>query len=660
MLKVDKERIPDLYKDKNFLKYLNAEDTKTRRKGYEKYRNEIVEALIKETDNRCTYCEQKLGITSTHTIDHFYPKSIYEDKILEWNNLFLCCSVCNYSKGGKDPKDILNPAEDDVKNLLKLNENGELYSEESTKAKKTIEMFNLNRTDLVSMRLYEKLRNNPEHDSDFYKFTLKFRRDQNNMRIKRVLINDVPSECDLLDRAEDAKVLSDSITEMKSDEPVVVGIFGEWGEGKSSFMNLIETNLDFNDKVKCIRFNASEYDDKESIWYSLLNSILNKYGDKATNRIRYYVCSISDNKQIKDIVKRIPLLLLFCLILYFVKTKVIDNYASFSLIENIMFFIASIIPITNFILPKSIKLYMSSFKNEFFNSITYPDYTEKLGDREFIKKQLEIVKKVSKDNKIVVFIDELDRCSEKTISSFFKAIEVFLPIKGFIYVVGINPNVVYPAVAKANSFLYETDIDFLSLKKEGKKYIEKYITIPVSLSTPINYDNFIQSIYDNTEISDEDNVDSSKNDSEISDEETKFNSDDLQGYAKLINMINTDKNVYPRDIKRLLGTLEMKNKRLYLIPERELTTLIIMNYFYPEFLNFFDKKYFDIHRKLDVNDYFNKSGQKKMDLFSSFSKVVISENKKEISAIVNRYLNEMPINDYLSILKDIVSLSNNI
>lgn len=660
MIKIDKTRTPEFYKDNPFLKYLQSEKTEMKIKGFQKYSKKILEELIKETNNRCTYCEQKLGVTSSPEIDHFYPKSTYGDKVLEWDNLFLSCSICNHLKGNKDPKDILNPAKDNVESLLKLDKNGELCPVQSKKAERTIEMFELNRLDLVSIRLYEQMRNDPKHDSEYNNVTLEFRRIQNNVRIKRVLMNDVPSECDLLDRKDDAKVVSDSITEMKSDEPVVIGIFGEWGEGKSSFMNLIEKNLKDNDKIKCVRFNASEYDDKESIWYSLLNSILDEHGKKIRDRLNYYFCSICDNRLIKDMIKRIPLLLLFCIIIYFVKTKIIDSYTNFNRLENIFFLFASIVSIANFALPKSIKFYLYSFKDEFLKSITYPDFTDKLGDREFIKKQLEIIKKILKGRKIVVFVDELDRCSEETISSFFKAIEVFLPIKGFVYVVGINPNVVYPAVAKKNSFLYETSIDFLGLKNEGKKYIEKYITIPISLSIPNNYDKFIQSIYDKTEVLDISNDNYSKNDRGFIEKYAKFKSDDIQCYAKLINMINADKTVYPRDIKRILGTLEMKNKRLYRITERELTVLIIMNYFYPGFLQFFDKKYFDAHPKFDAIDYFYRTEVIKINSNSSFDKESISKNKKEICTIFNDFVESIPINDYLSIFKDIVLFSCNI
>lgn len=56
--------------------------------------------------------------------------------------------------------------------------------------------------------------------------------------------------------------------------------------------------------------------------------------------------------------------------------------------------------------------------------LRYPNYRELLGTRENVRTELSVFKNliVSKKTKLknlVIMIDELDRCSEKTIKSFF-------------------------------------------------------------------------------------------------------------------------------------------------------------------------------------------------------------------------------------------------
>ncbi len=55
--------------------------------------------------------------------------------------------------------------------------------------------------------------------------------------------------------------------------PVTVGIFGEWGTGKTSLMRLLCKRLESNE-CKTIWFNPWKYDSKEELWAALIRSIL--------------------------------------------------------------------------------------------------------------------------------------------------------------------------------------------------------------------------------------------------------------------------------------------------------------------------------------------------------------------------------------------------
>ena len=60
--------------------------------------------------------------------------------------------------------------------------------------------------------------------------------------------------------------------------------------------------------------------------------------------------------------------------------------------------------------------------------LRYPNYRELLGTRENVRTELAVFKNliVSKKTKLknlVIMIDELDRCSEKTIKSFFRQLK---------------------------------------------------------------------------------------------------------------------------------------------------------------------------------------------------------------------------------------------
>ena len=81
----------------------------------------IKRVLCEMTHNKCAYSEAPLETNgSVMHIEHFYPKSIYPERVVEWGNLLPTCATCNAGKGaldvGKTP--IVNPLRDDPKDFL--------------------------------------------------------------------------------------------------------------------------------------------------------------------------------------------------------------------------------------------------------------------------------------------------------------------------------------------------------------------------------------------------------------------------------------------------------------------------------------------------------------------------------------------------------------
>jgi hypothetical protein len=88
-------------------------------------------------------------------IDHFFPKSIYPDLVLEWTNLNPSCKTCNASKGDHDPRrePVVNPFLDDPKQYLCFRNYLYFGKDAGNKGQKTIEVLNLNdRTQFVEKR----------------------------------------------------------------------------------------------------------------------------------------------------------------------------------------------------------------------------------------------------------------------------------------------------------------------------------------------------------------------------------------------------------------------------------------------------------------------------------------------------------------------------
>ncbi len=92
------------------------------------------------------------------------------------------------------------------------------------------------------------------------------------------------------------------------------------------------------------------------------------------------------------------------------------------------------------------------------------------------KKLADLVKKTSGDKKIVVFIDDLDRCSLENVLTVLDALKLFLNINNFIFIIAVDIS----KIKLAWSYRYGK-IDNKS--DEGLKYLEKIIQIETKINS---------------------------------------------------------------------------------------------------------------------------------------------------------------------------------
>ena len=115
---------------------------------------------------------------------------------------------------------------------------------------------------------------------------------QNNFMIPD---NPIPTkEKDLLHRYPLASRIASVINRFEGDESLVVGIEGEWGSGKTSFINLILEDLKSANAL-IIKFNPWNFSDQNELIKDFFNSIINalkqtggKEGEERAKKIKDY------------------------------------------------------------------------------------------------------------------------------------------------------------------------------------------------------------------------------------------------------------------------------------------------------------------------------------------------------------------------------------
>ena len=213
---------------------------------------------------------------------------------------------------------------------------------------------------------------------------------------------------------------------MGSDPQFTIGIFGGWGTGKTTLMQMMHEKLKGDDYKECVVpvwFNAWLYErEKYLAIVPLLNTVLEEISSVSPelNKLKGTISKAASS--------------------FIRATKVGFNYGPAYMELN-----GKAINEEN---DKEETLYYTKFKQ--------------------IEMALKEVNKANNNFRIVVFIDDLDRCAPDKVLEVLESIKIFLGINGFIYVLGLSQNVIESCINNK----------YKDLNIKGEDYVKKIIQIP--------------------------------------------------------------------------------------------------------------------------------------------------------------------------------------
>lgn len=414
-----------------------------------------------------------------------------------------------------------------------------------------------------------------EKYNDIYK-------NKKNKYKRGLIVDDKETVKDLLSREIHSKIFAEYITNRKTDTPFNIGIFGQWGEGKSSFMRLIEKEIDDQNQnvlddskyyTHIVRYDASEYNEQDKIWSSILKKLFDKF--EAEMKIKGKIC-FNFTRSMRKLKKNywkcwISVISVLVVIVWGILIKTLDikglgSYIYTGIIPLLMLISSTIIPLI-----KTIQKLSKPLSDQVVVNLELPNYKKELGLRENIKEDLkdllDVWLKKTKDKKykerLVIFVDELDRCSDKGITEFFEAMQLFLPVEHIVIILSITYDSVYHALMKKYDYINKESSDKSQKIKFCTKYLEKYINIPFYLHNEGNYKEYINKLLDISQ-GNEFNEETCKSEvaatkilEESIDKDSKsvFEIEEKKCINELLNDTNKFINTTPREIKRILNLL---------------------------------------------------------------------------------------------------------
>lgn len=225
--------------------------------------------------------------------------------------------------------------------------------------------------------------------------------------------------------------------------PFTIGIFGEWGNGKTSLMRLIQQRLP-SDDVVCVWFNAWQYEKEEHPIVPLVGTILQE---------------IERNKAFRERLKDSGKALLRSLraIAYGFSASAEVEIPGFAKLEA-GFVMKDMIDRDAALTPDPLierSLYYRAFES--LSSAPLPDSA-----------------------RVVVLIDDLDRCFPDKAIQMLEGIKLVLSQHGFIFVLGIARNVIEGYLQHR----YQSEYGLKSF--DGSAYLDKIVQLAFPLPSHVN------------------------------------------------------------------------------------------------------------------------------------------------------------------------------
>jgi len=255
--------------------------------------------------------------------------------------------------------------------------------------------------------------------------------------IETPLWPDNPTAQDLLGFADIAEPIQDALLRERLD-PVAVGIFGDWGSGKSTVLEILRQRLTERGRVVVVYTRPWEYDPNIDPKATLIAEVLTAVRTEVA-KDESRMAQLAD--RFRGLVARVQW------------SKAVTLVANSALTLNI---------------PKIADV-----------AGIFGDGDDGLADptlQGFREEFDELMKELEEIDRVVVLVDDLDRCLPDTVVAALEAIKLFLSVRKMGFVIAADRRLVTLAITTR----YAQSAQGALMARE---YLEKIVQIPISVPT---------------------------------------------------------------------------------------------------------------------------------------------------------------------------------
>lgn len=282
-----------------------------------------------------------------------------------------------------------------------------------------------------------------------------------------MILSDNETKVDLLNNEAIAKTIV-SLISNSNEQPISIGIHGDWGAGKSSILEMIENEVKSvssktEKKYSCIRFNGWRHQGFEDSKIALMSSIISELKNKETlgkksvdilkklwKNINWMSVAKTAGKTAVGLATGIAPLTLLSSTLDVLKSTVTTEEGISRAIESIGGYL------------KDANITEDTSSNKEFSEFQ-KNFDELLDDASI--------------EKLVILIDDLDRCLPDVTINTLEAVRLFMFSKKTAFVIAADEGMIRYAVKKHFPDAIDAN-SFNAGDAFANKYLEKLIQVP--------------------------------------------------------------------------------------------------------------------------------------------------------------------------------------
>lgn len=378
--------------------------------------------------------------------------------------------------------------------------------------------------------------------------------------------------------------------------PISIGVFGNWGSGKSSLMLLLQQSLQEWEKAQQneqhsiilqVYFNSWQFESYDSTKLTMIESILEALGKDINTRKDVF-------ERVDDLLARIN----FLKVGVFILKKAYDNLTPDWMKKW---------------LPKKDDIDKITGKDKYNNLLE--DVT-KGNTSKFIATFRELFEDLVNDmgyKAVIVYVDDLDRCDPKRIIGCLEAVKLFVNVKKTAFVIGADERIIEYAISQH----YPIQMKKEDISSPFSDYLEKLIQLPYKLPrlsdneqetyiTLLLCKNHLSEIHFNE-------IHQKYLEFRKTDKHSKYNIDDIKANIQnvdfnaveyrlpIVPIIKQFLNGNPRQLKRFLNTLYVRQELADVAGFRDIRPDVLTKIMVLEYNTLYNSRFEELYKLQNEN-----------------------------------------------------------